>query len=186
MTNARKVPDPSELEGAVLGTIARRGSCTAYQVRKNFRSSPTTSWRASAGAIYPLLHRLVKAGLLEERAIPGDGRGSKELRLTARGKEALKRWVSEEESWIGELPADPIRTRMQFMDLADVGDSKLLDQWIKHTKSNIERVEEGLRALTEKSGPHALAVYTGARMQLEARLEWLEGLRDKPSGFRPG
>ena len=41
------------------GRIFRHiAACTAYRVRKEFRESLTTSWRGSAGAIYPLLERL--------------------------------------------------------------------------------------------------------------------------------
>ena len=180
MTEASRSIEPSELEGCVLGTVARLGTCTAYAVRKAFRESLTTSWRGSAGAIYPLLKRQAAAGLIKEDEVVTDGRGTKMLCLTEAGRAALARWVEERESWIGEPAADPIRTRFQFIDFAGQTDQKaLIDSWIDATLLNIARVE---RASAEIGADEPLlaSAHRATQLQLEARLKWLEELRENP------
>lgn len=61
------MPEMTELEGTVLGLIALHPESTAYEVRREFQKSRTAHWRASAGAIYPLIERLVKRDLLAAR-----------------------------------------------------------------------------------------------------------------------
>ena len=65
------MPEMTELEGTVLGLIALHPESTAYEVRREFQKSRTAHWRASAGAIYPLIERLVKRDLLTARSIGG-------------------------------------------------------------------------------------------------------------------
>src|SRR4051812_11643127 len=83
----------TELEGAVLGTIKQKGPCTPYAVRREFRSSPTPYWSGRAGAIYPVVARLARRGLVRAVGPPGDGRGGVVYAVTAAGDRALRRWL---------------------------------------------------------------------------------------------
>ncbi|MEX0643754.1 MAG: hypothetical protein WD076_00465 [Parvularculaceae bacterium] len=100
----------SELEGAILGEIARAGAPTAYAVRKTFAASPSTMLSASKGAIYPAIARLIAAALIEARGVAGDDRGTQTLRLTARGERAMRAWAMDPKAAAG-AGIDPFRTR---------------------------------------------------------------------------
>ena len=87
MTGIRNL---SELEGVALGIIHKHQPCTAYATRMKLRASPSSHWRASAGAIYPLLARLEDEGLIEATEDAGDRRGRMLLTTTPAGRKALK------------------------------------------------------------------------------------------------
>ena len=57
----------SELECFVMGLVWQFGPVSPYEIRRHMQESPSTQWSASAGAIYPLLTRLHKEGLLKAR-----------------------------------------------------------------------------------------------------------------------
>ncbi|NNF60585.1 MAG: PadR family transcriptional regulator [Gammaproteobacteria bacterium] len=103
----------SELEGVALGIILKSQPCTAYSLRMELKASPSSHWRASAGAIYPLLARLEEEGFIESTADSTDGRGRRPLSITRNGKKVLKAWIKEIEK--PELLAsifDPLRSRV--------------------------------------------------------------------------
>ena len=106
----------SELEGVAVGIIHKRGPCTAYALRKELKSSPSSHWRASAGAIYPLLARLQEEGFISAMEDDDDGRGRKLLAITPSGKKALKAWVGEiTDPDLISAVFDPLRSRVFFL-----------------------------------------------------------------------
>ena len=169
----------SELEGCVLGVVVRMGPCTAYAVRKEFRSSLTTSWRASAGTIYPVLQRLAAKRLVIERQVKGDARGTRTLSATKAGEAALADWISDPDGWIGEPAADPIRTRLQFMDLSSIPKLEQIDSWIARTEACIRQNEDESAAAIEAGELFRLAADRGTWHQLDARKRWLLEMRDQ-------
>ena len=107
----------NELEGVAVGIIGENAPCTAYTVRMALKSSPSSHWRASAGAIYPLLERLETEGLIRSVIDENDGRGRKLLHVTRDGQAALSAWIKD----IGRPDLisnvfDPIRSRIFFLD----------------------------------------------------------------------
>src|SRR6476659_7226575 len=56
--------DLTELEQCVLGVIWRDGPMTAYEIAALFTKSLSPYWSGSAGAIYPVVQRLRKRGLV--------------------------------------------------------------------------------------------------------------------------
>src|SRR5262252_1915289 len=110
--SASSVRRLTELEGAVLGVIARSSPCTPYRVRRVFLDSPSPYWSGSAGAIYPLLRRLEQRGLLTSRKRRTGRRAALAYTLTARGTQAFRAWLQP--PWptvVTGVPADPLRTR---------------------------------------------------------------------------
>ena len=107
----------NELEGAVIGVIQKNQPCTAYSLRQVLKASPSSHWRASAGAIYPLLARLEEEGLIKTQDDKDDRRGRKLLSMTARGKKAFKSWITAiaNPDLIADV-YDPLRTRVFFLD----------------------------------------------------------------------
>jgi DNA-binding PadR family transcriptional regulator len=99
----------TELEGAMVSEVFRRGTCTAYQLRHEFLKSPSAEWSGSAGAIYPALRRLRAAGLVSAKAT-GDRRGTERYSLTAAGSRALTAWLTDFARAVGP-GTDPFRSR---------------------------------------------------------------------------
>jgi DNA-binding PadR family transcriptional regulator len=106
---------PTDLEAAVLAVVWRDGSCTAYAIRQHFRQSPTPRWSGSAGAIYPLVHRLEARRWL--RSTPGKvgARNQRDRELTAEGRAALRGWLSDPSEADTALLHDPLRTKVLFL-----------------------------------------------------------------------
>ena len=85
----------TELEAVVLGLVWLRGPLTAYAVRRELGASP--------GAVYPLLRRLEKDGLLRGRAQSWGERGKTEYSVAPRGLEALRRGKDFVDAALAEL-----------------------------------------------------------------------------------
>lgn len=167
----------SELEACVLGVIWRKGPLTAYQTRKSFLESTTTSWRASTGSIYPLIRKLRKQGLLTARDIPGNRRNAKLLAVTESGIARIKDWVSDTPDWIGEPIADPIRTRFYFLNsLSKAKQKKVLAIWTARTNESISRISTSIRASAKTGDEIEVAAQQGVLLHLKARAKWLETL----------
>src|ERR1700744_1955562 len=84
----------TELEGTLLGAIEKRGPLTGYRLRRMFLDSPSLEWSGSAGAIYPAIRRLAKAGLLRAGRVR-DARGGRRYGLTAKGEGVLTEWLCD-------------------------------------------------------------------------------------------
>ena len=80
----------------ILGLL-RFAPMSGYELRKELLSSAGYFWSESYGQIYPALHELKARGWVRPRA----GRGAKARRgrrtyaITAKGREAFRRWLSE-------------------------------------------------------------------------------------------
>ena len=168
----------TELEGAVLGTIWRRGRITAYEVRKRIMSSPTYAWSSSKGAIYPAIDRLIKAAYLKAESTR-NGRAAKTLTVTRRGEAALRVWVEHLEVWMGDATADPVRTRINHLAILAP----------KQRRAYVERAQGLCRTALQRLAAYAPtppappdqwafeAAMLGAKMEIEARIRWLEAVR---------
>jgi len=155
----------SELEGTTLAIIKEAGECTPYVVRDVFRNSPTENWSGSAGAIYPLIARLEKKGILLSTEEQVGKRKRTLYRLSADGEKALKNWLLDVKSGAG-IGLDPMRTRLAFADMygadelheyvrqamdymmAEIpppkSDNPLLEKthqiWLSHRKAAVEEI----------------------------------------------
>lgn len=106
----------SELEGAALGIVGTLGPMSPYAVLAEFARSPSGYWSASAGAVYPVVQRLVRRGLLSFRRRPRGSRTTATCAITARGRLALVAWIGP--PWTFQVESstfDPIRTRVSFL-----------------------------------------------------------------------
>ena len=115
MSTERKERPLTELEGATLGVILRDGPCTSYAVKEIFRASPSDFWSGSAGSIYPLMQRLETRGLVASEQGATGRRGRKDYRISAAGRRAFERWLTDAERAAG-MGYDPLRTRLVFFD----------------------------------------------------------------------
>lgn len=171
----------SELEGVCLGLVRKFQPCTAYQVRRALKDSPSTHWQASAGSVYPLLKRFEEAGLVTATSDKTDGRGRKLISATDDGKQALKQWITS-----GTRPEmvsaimDPARSRMFFLDVLPSKQRKsyineLIDQMERHLLDTRLRLETVPESQDQFGHFGALA----AVRMTEARLDWLKHVHSK-------
>jgi DNA-binding PadR family transcriptional regulator len=165
----------TELEGTVLGVVGATGPCTPYVIRRVFQESPSTYWSGSAGAIYPLVVRLERRGLLHARRQLGDGRGGKLYRLTSDGRRALRRWMGPPcaDITVG-VPPDPLRTRVDFLHLLDPAARRafLADAESKMLE-HLERIHAYSARQLELGDRTEYLVSQGSARMMQARLDWL-------------
>src|SRR5690242_21943573 len=83
----------SEYEGAVLSLIARMQPVTRYRLLKAFERSPTTSYVASKGTLYPLISRMIARSFVTGET-GTSGQKAEELGLTDAGHRALSQWIT--------------------------------------------------------------------------------------------
>ena len=162
----------TELEGAVLGTIRVRGPCTPYAVRREFRSSLTPYWSASAGAIYPVVARLVRRRLIRAARPTPDARGGTLYAVTAAGDRALRRWLGPPFSplTVG-TPPDQVRTRVGFLGLLPPAEcAAFLTEAAAGLRGQLAALAEVVEMEPE---PFERLALRGSYLAAEARLAWV-------------
>ena len=128
----------TDLEGAALAEIAGRGVATSYAVARTFRESPSEYWSGSAGAVYPLLKRLMERGLLVADAGSRGRRAHTGYALSDAGRAALQAWLLDAKRASG-LGFDPLRTRAVHMRLVSPQD---LEQWLEQVRTEMQAQAE--------------------------------------------
>jgi len=162
----------SEYEGAVLSLIARTQPVTRYRLLKAFERSPTTSYNASKGTLYPLISRMIARGFITGGLGIG-GQRAEELKLTSSGHQALIQWITGTgpEHSFGH---DPLSDRI--MSLGGLSQQERV-RWIAETKALLLAKKQQLHEYKEiVQGPYADIVHGSAVAMMEARLEWLDRL----------
>jgi DNA-binding PadR family transcriptional regulator len=86
----------------ILGML-RNQPRSGYEIKQVVDNSARFFWAASYGQIYPELRKLAKAGLVEGEAQPQGGRKRTVYRLTASGREELRRWLAAEDPLVLEI-----------------------------------------------------------------------------------
>ena len=85
------------LELLVLKTLASAGPQHGFGIARHIEEASTALLRVEEGSLYPALHRLDKAGLIDaEWTVTENGRRARVYRLTRAGRKRLK---EIEESW---------------------------------------------------------------------------------------
>ncbi len=121
------------MEGATLAQIAKDGPITPYKIKEVYRLSPSAFWSGSAGAVYPMVQRLEKRGLIQSQSSPNDGRKRREYTITSLGKRVMLAWLSDAER-AGGMGFDPLRTRLFFLDLLN---KKQQQKFLQETEENL-------------------------------------------------
>jgi DNA-binding PadR family transcriptional regulator len=164
----------TELEACVLGLVLSEGPCTPYVVFGVLRDSPSPQWSGSAGAVYPVFRRLEAWGLIASRKQTRGGRSIRICRATPTGKQALRNWLGPPlPEWIAEVPNDPLRTRVRFLDVLQPARRRaFLAEAKARLSDEVERLEEDLR--TRPETPFEIAMARGGVLLVGARLAWIE------------
>ena len=165
-------------EGTFLALLVRIQPATAYQISKIYADSPVSNFGTSKGKIYPMIRRLKERGLLSSRLVGGDGRKSEVLKATARGRDAVRKWVMQiKREYL--LPEDPLRTMVQSFELLSK-DEQL--GWISSARAGLEAK---LVELDEYGAsvhvPFKEQVHDNAVTLLIARMAWLDRVEESVS-----
>ena len=165
----------TEIELCVLGIVWLRGPCSAYVVRRELAVSQSSFWSSSAGSVYPIIKRLLAARLVAAKTVASDGRGKRNLAISAEGERVLQSWLTELPAWTGMAGLDPIRARMNFFGVLKSARDQLafLDLASAHTRAQIEKEKVLLKQFTNV---HRLT-HLGALAEVEARKRWLGEVR---------
>jgi len=169
----------SDLEHVVLGIVWKMGPLTPYAIRQEFLTSPTPHFSGSAGAIYPLVRRLERDGLLASEAATQGRRRSRQYRITRAGMSALHAWLGPDHLAAESAASyDPIRTRLHF--LAALPKSRrraVLDAAIASTEEQLPALRGDEQRYIEAGDLYSQLASRGIRRSLEGRLRWLRDVR---------
>lgn len=170
----------SDLEAAALGVIWKQGPCTAYAVRKHFRESPSSHWSASAGAIYPLIHRLVERGYLASADLPRGRRPSASLQVTKSGRAAFRAWIGPPVSaHVASQTFDALRTRALFLGVLT---PQRRERWLADAENALRehrrRIEESHAAGGADEDEWFELAYRSSIRETRARLAWIREARE--------
>lgn len=166
----------SELECFVLGLVWQLGPCSAYDVRRHMTRSPSTQWSASAGAIYPLVRRLQRRGLLSGKAERNGRRARRVYAITPAGLKALRAWIGPPLAAEAVTVAyDPLRSRARFLGALS---KEQRAAWAEAARAALDEVEQRVRAWDEAysgTGDAFSALLTrSGHLDLESRRRWIE------------
>jgi DNA-binding PadR family transcriptional regulator len=165
----------SELEGFVLGIAHEKGPCTAYQIRQRLAQSPSTQWSGSAGAVYPLVRKLVRLGLLKP-AGPSTGR-SVHYVATPKGVKALRGWIGPplpDEALT--VSYDPLRSRAAVLMVLSPKERRA---WVKAALASLDQLEKKVDAwYAGQPGPVAELLTAAGRADIAARRGWIQRINE--------
>ena len=169
----------TELEQCVLGVIWRDGPVTAYEIANLFATSLSSFWSGSAGAIYPVVQRLRRRGLVHGTARAWNGTRKTVLTASDKGVEVLRNWLTPPLPIAAAGPTyDSIRTRMFFLKvLPAAARRQFVDDAERITREQLvitRKAHEQQKALGNES--EALGVL-GVILEMKARLTWLRAIR---------
>jgi DNA-binding PadR family transcriptional regulator len=144
-------------------------------IRKEFLTSPSPQWSGSAGAIYPLMERMERRGLIRSDPHSTGNRQSRLYRITRPGLRVFRAWLGPPHApkTIG-VPSDPLRTRIEFLTALDFQSRKVfIENAQRQLLAQIRLVEKDCRRRRAERNVPAYVVARGAFKMLQARREWL-------------
>lgn len=153
----------TDLEGAALAEIGRRGSATSYVIAQTFAASPSEYWSGSAGSFYPAIKRLADRGYLTASEASTGRRPRLDYTLTDLGRAAMEDWLLDPVRASG-MGFDPLRTRLVYLELVSVEQKRqFLDEVCQHSADFARKPAFG-------DIPNALKIH---QSWLKARAYWL-------------
>ena len=168
----------SELESFCLGLVWKHGPVSVYQLRKLMHESPSSQWRGSAGAIYPLMQLLERAGFLKSDPFAQGKRQSRRYVITQRGMTELKSWVSPPFPPEAQtVNVDPLRVRLHFLGtLTKPGQIA----WFSEAMAVLNEVERRIEEWESSNlDIYSRMLAAHGRREVEMRRQWLEEARTR-------
>src|SRR5436305_12890018 len=97
-----------QLDLLLLSALAERPA-HGYRVIEQLRDASGGAWELPEGTVYPALHRLERAGLLESSWSEGSARRRRVYEISERGRGALEGKRREWSAFMGAVPAAAAR-----------------------------------------------------------------------------
>lgn len=169
----------TELERCVVGVVWRDGPMTAYEIASLFSKSLSPYWSGSAGAIYPLVQRLRRRGLVAGKQRPWNGTKKTVLTVTPKGIDSLRTWLTPPISQASAAPSfDSIRTRLYFLGvLTRQQQLAILDEATRATREQIAGIQARRREDEAAGNISEVLGGIGVILEFRARLRWLAVIR---------
>ncbi|MEQ8768594.1 MAG: PadR family transcriptional regulator [Planctomycetota bacterium] len=166
--------ESSLLESVVLGIVWKLGPMTPYAIRQEFVHSPSSSFSASTGAIYPLVDRLVDRGWLGSKTEATGKRPRRMLKITRSGAAALRRWLRSEPNDADlSVPFDSLRTRIYFLAALRPDERRrYLDSVVAGLEARIQDVRAYCQSYETKGRWESSLAASGYLELAKARLRW--------------
>jgi len=165
----------TELEECTVGLVWRDGPMTAYEIARTFATSLSSYWSGSAGAIYPMVKRLQRRGLIRGKRT---GRRVR-FEVTAGGLRAIRSWLRPPfASSVGGPTFDPVRTRLFFIGALPRSQwNAVIDGAVDVVSGELVRAGEKRKEdLASENISEAIGAL-GVIYELRARLQWLRAVR---------
>lgn len=166
----------SELEQVVLGVVWKERACTPHTIRNHFAGSRNSRFSGSAGAIYPLVARLERRGLLRSTSDLRKRQRRRLYRITARGEAALRAWIASELPT--GVPHDPIRLRLYFLEaLTPSARAKFLAGAERGVRDELAHLRADRARYASAGWRYSVCATDGALAIARAQLRWLGRLK---------
>ncbi len=141
--------------------------------------SPSTQWSGSAGAIYPLMRRLKRQGLLAARVDRVGRRPRMLYRVTPAGLTVLRSWIGPPLAPdVVTVSYDPLRSRARFLAALPPRERR---RWVDAASVALAEVERRVRDWQPpdpKTDDAFLTLLTRhAELEVQARRQWLALVR---------
>lgn len=133
----------------ILGLLTWR-PLSGYELKREIEGSLKNFWSESFGQLYPQLHALNKAGLIERApSETQSNRAKKAYRITKAGRDALSDWIAKDP--VSRPPRDELLLKVFF---ASEGDWQVVRDHCRKAREEAvatlrkyEAIEDKLRAL---------------------------------------
>ena len=175
-----KKPDRelTNLELTALGIVWKTGGCTAYDVLTEFSGSLTAQFHSGAGSVYPLIKRLHQDGYLKQKSVPRGKQSRSLYTITAKGRKVLVNWMSPPVDEAAALTADPIRTRIYFLEILPVQEQlAFLDDVQNRLSEQWKHCENVTREYRQQGNQYGVMAMKGTTMVTRARIAWIAEVR---------
>jgi len=156
--------DLSPTAYVILGLLSWR-PMSGYDVKSLVDQSTRFFWAASYGQIYPELHRLSDAGLIEGEERPQGGRRRTVYSLTREGRARLREWLGAEPE-VYELRDEGL-LKLFFASASPATAASTLEAKRRGHEETIERLRE-IEATAKPEGSALLVLHYGIEMN-----EWM-------------
>ena len=164
-----------QVRSLLLALLAKE-SAHGYELKQALEQTFGSAYPSpNIGQIYVTLGRLEKDGLVRGEDVAQSNRPNKRVyELTPAGREAVASWVEE--------PSDGPRLRSEFFlkialaPMTGIADRMTL---INRQRRHCLNLMRGLSGTTERGNPIAVLLIEGARLHLQADLDWLERCQEE-------
>ena len=128
----------------------------------------------STGAIYPLIRRLKRHGMVATQIDTTGRRTHRNCQATAAGMGALRRWILNPGPTDFGIPFDPILTRVNMLAAVSPGEAcKFLATTIERLEASLEGIKPAIRELADVDPPFSTYAGRCFAAALRARIKCL-------------